>query len=207
MSAAQLESVPVAHRQTLLQMSESTKWSHIDSKIELTSLAEANQVPQTAADKTSKSPAKRVSSKAPLSDLAKDEEKDDAADKTSKSQTQRVSSKAPFTDLAKKKDDKDKKDDGGSCGCCSKPDCGCCPGVLEDSSIHNTGFYLNGNDLQGASNIIIYGTGSQVQHSGGGVANGGGVGPGGVKGGGHQVTKTTKKARKDSREGGGGGGK
>lgn len=65
------------------------------------------------------------------------------------------------------------------CGCCSKPGpCGCCGGVTEDASIHNTGFFLNGNTVERGSNVIIYGNGATVTHSGGGVANGGGAGAG-----------------------------
>eukprot|EP00802_Teleaulax_amphioxeia_P024697 Tamp_25435.p1 GENE.Tamp_25435~~Tamp_25435.p1 ORF type:complete len:247 (+),score=63.15 Tamp_25435:30-743(+) len=64
-----------------------------------------------------------------------------------------------------------------------KSDAPCC-GDSQDASIHNDGFYLNGNSLQGGSNVIIYGTGAHVEHGGGGVANGGAVGPGGGGGGG-----------------------
>lgn len=41
-----------------------------------------------------------------------------------------------------------------------KSDAPCC-GDSQDASIHNDGFYLNGNSLQGGSNVIIYGTGSR----------------------------------------------
>ena len=81
-----------------------------------------------------------------------------------------------------KKDDK-KNDE---CKCCSKPGpCGCCGGTYSDASIHNTGFFLNGDHIDRGSNIIIYGNGATVTNSGGGVANSGGHGPGGGNGGGY----------------------
>jgi hypothetical protein len=48
----------------------------------------------------------------------------------------------------------------------------------------DTGFYLSGNTVNRGSNIIIYGNGAKVTHSGGGVANSGATGsPGGAGGG------------------------
>jgi len=81
----------------------------------------------------------------------------------------RLAGKRKFTQLKKE----EKKDE---CGCCGKSKCGCCGGSSTDASIHNTGFYLDGDHLSGNSNIIIYGNEATVTNSGGGVANGGGAG-------------------------------
>ena len=48
-------------------------------------------------------------------------------------------------------------------------------GYSADASIHNTGFYLAANKINRQSNVILYGTGSKVSHSGGGVGNSGAV--------------------------------
>jgi len=99
------------------------------------------------------------------------------------------------TTVLKEKKEEKKEEKGGACGCCGKSKCGCCGGSLADASIHNTGYYLAGNHLSGNSNVIIYGTKSEVSHSGGGVANGGGSGVG--KGGnGGSSSKAKKKGSK-----------
>ena len=81
----------------------------------------------------------------------------------------RLAIKRKFTVL--KKEEKKKE-----CGCCSQSKCGCCGGSSTDSSIHNTGYYLDGDHLSANSNIIIYGNGATVTNSGGGVANAGAAG-------------------------------
>jgi len=84
----------------------------------------------------------------------------------------------------KKAEKNEKKDEKKAAGCC---------GDVADASIHNDGFYLAGNKISGGSNVIIYGTGAHVEHTGGGVANSGGHGPGGGGGGGYG--KNSKNAR------------
>lgn len=102
------------------------------------------------------------------------------------------------TTVLKEKKEEKKEEKGGACGCCGKSKCGCCGGSLADASIHNTGYYLAGNHLSGNSNVIIYGTKSEVSHSGGGVANGGGSGVG--KGGnGGSSSKAKKKGSKEKK--------
>jgi len=108
--------------------------------------------------------------------------------KSAKKDAKKAAKKDDGKKAAKKDDKKDAKkgEKLAECSCCSKPGpCGCCGGKTEDSSIHNTGFFLNGNTVDTASNVIIYGNGAKVTHSGGGVANSGAVGPGGGDGGGY----------------------
>jgi len=54
---------------------------------------------------------------------------------------------------------------------------------MADAHIENSGFYLSGNAINRQSNVIIYGNGAKVVHSGGGVGNSGGSGPKGGSGG------------------------
>jgi len=102
-------------------------------------------------DKKDKKDAKKDAKKDKKDDKKKDKKDDKKKDKKDDKK------KDKKDDKKKDKEQKTEKElESGESKHEQQP--GCCSDI-EDASIHNSGFFLNGNSVEGGSNIIIYGTG------------------------------------------------